>query len=151
MNTSTGAAGRGAMVVVPNYALCPAVSIEQITWQMVHALQWVWRHAAAHGGDPQRIVVAGQAAGGHLAALMLSCRWKQVADDLPSQLVGGALAISGVYDLEPLRTLDSKKRILGMAAREGWRLVFEHDHDLPMGVLHEDGGKLRAVACAVEA
>jgi arylformamidase len=93
----------GAMVVVPNYALCPAVSIEQITWQMVHALQWVWRHAAAHGGDPQRIVVAGHSAGGHLATMMLSCRWKQVADDLPSQLVGGALAISGVYDLEPLR------------------------------------------------
>ena len=55
------------------------------------------------------------------------------------------------YDLEPLRTLDSKKRILGAAAREGWRLVFEHDQDLPMGVLHEDGGKLRAVPCAVEA
>ena len=55
------------------------------------------------------------------------------------------------YDLEPLRTLESKKRVLGMAAREGWRLIFEHDHDLPMGVLQEDGGKLRAVPCAVEA
>jgi glyoxylase-like metal-dependent hydrolase (beta-lactamase superfamily II) len=55
------------------------------------------------------------------------------------------------YDLEPLRTLESKKRILGQAAREGWRLVFEHDHDLPMGILNEDGGKLRAVSCAVEA
>lgn len=93
----------GAMVVVPNYALCPAVSIEQITWQLVHALQWVWRHAAAHGGDPGRIVVAGHSAGGHLAAMMLSCRWKQVAEDLPAQLVGGAMSISGVYDLEPLR------------------------------------------------
>ena len=55
------------------------------------------------------------------------------------------------YDLEPLRTLESKKRILGLAARDGWRLVFEHDDDLPLGVLHEDGGKLRAVPCAVEA
>ncbi len=55
------------------------------------------------------------------------------------------------YDLEPLRTLESKKRILGKAAREGWRLVFEHDHDLPLGVLNEMGGKLRAVPCAVEA
>ena len=55
------------------------------------------------------------------------------------------------YDLEPLRTLDSKKRILGRAAREGWRLVFEHDHDMPMGLLNDDGGKLRAVACIVEA
>ncbi len=93
----------GAMVVVPNYALCPAVSIEQITWQMVHALQWVWRNAATFGGDPQRIVVAGHSAGGHLAAMMLSCRWKQVDEALPAQLVGGALSISGLYDLEPLR------------------------------------------------
>lgn len=55
------------------------------------------------------------------------------------------------YDLEPLRTLESKKRILPLAAREGWRLVFEHDAILPLGVLEEDGGKLRAVPCAVEA
>lgn len=55
------------------------------------------------------------------------------------------------YDLEPLRTLESKKRILGIAAREGWRLVFEHDHDMPLGALVDDAGKLRAVPCAVEA
>jgi len=55
------------------------------------------------------------------------------------------------YDLEPLRTLASKKRILPLAVREGWRLVFEHDIELPFGVLEEDRGKLRAVACAVEA
>ena len=93
----------GAVVVVPNYALCPAVSVEQITWQVLRALQWTWRHATQYGGDPQRIVVAGHSAGGHLAAMALSCRWKQVADDLPAQLVGGALSISGVFDLEPLR------------------------------------------------
>jgi glyoxylase-like metal-dependent hydrolase (beta-lactamase superfamily II) len=55
------------------------------------------------------------------------------------------------YDLEPLRTLESKKRILGAAAREGWRLVFEHDHDMPLGVLEDVGGRLRAVPCSVEA
>jgi arylformamidase len=93
----------GAMVVVPNYALCPAVSIEQITWQLVRALQWVWQHAAAHGGDAQRIVVAGHSAGGHLAGMLLSCRWKQVDEALPVQLLSGALSISGLFDLEPLR------------------------------------------------
>jgi len=55
------------------------------------------------------------------------------------------------YDLEPLRTLDSKKRILTTAAREGWRLVFEHDDDMPLGVLHERDGKLKAAPCAVGA
>lgn len=93
----------GAMVVVPNYALCPAVSIEHITLQMTRALAWTWRNAALYGGNPARIAVVGHSAGGHLAAMMLSCRWKEVGDDLPAQLVSGALSISGLYDLEPLR------------------------------------------------
>jgi arylformamidase len=35
--------------------------------------------------------------------MLLSCRWKQVAEDLPAQLVSGALSISGLFDMEPLR------------------------------------------------
>lgn len=94
---------RGAMVVLPNYALCPAVGIETIALQMVQALAWVHRNAARYGGDPARVVVAGHSAGGHLAAMLLSCRWPAVARDLPARLVESALAISGVFDLEPLR------------------------------------------------
>lgn len=93
----------GALVIVPNYALCPAVTIEHITLQMVRALAWVWRNAARHGGDPQRIVVSGHSAGGHLAAMLLSCDWPAVAPDLPPRLVKSALAISGLFELEPLR------------------------------------------------
>ena len=93
----------GAMVVMPNYALCPVVSVEHIVLQLTAALAWTWRNAARFGGDPRRIVVAGHSAGGHLAAMMLSCRWKQLGDDLPAQLVGGALSISGLYDLDPIR------------------------------------------------
>ena len=93
----------GAMVVVPNYALCPAVSIEHIVMQMVQALAWVHRHAAEYGGDPARIVVAGHSAGGHLAALLLACDWRAVAPDLPPDLVRAALSVSGLYELEPLR------------------------------------------------
>jgi arylformamidase len=93
----------GALVVVPDYALAPAVTVEHITLQMARALEWVWREAPKFGGDPRRIVVAGHSAGGHAAAMLLSCRWKQLADDLPPNLVPRALAISGLYDLEPLR------------------------------------------------
>ena len=93
----------GAAVVVPNYALCPAVSIEHITLQMAAAVAWVWRHAAGFGGDPSRIALVGHSAGGHLAAMLLCCRWKEVDDELPAQPVSGALALSGLYDLEPLR------------------------------------------------
>jgi arylformamidase len=93
----------GAMVVLPNYGLCPAVGIEHIALQLAQALVWVWRHAAQYGGNPRRIALAGHSAGGHLATLLLSCRWKEVADDVPAQPLAGALSISGLYDLEPLR------------------------------------------------
>lgn len=93
----------GAMVVVPNYGLCPAVGIEDIALQTTRALAWTWRHAAEHGGDPSRIVVAGHSAGGHLAAMLLACRWKLVDDALPLRLLNGALSISGVFDLDPIR------------------------------------------------
>jgi arylformamidase len=93
----------GAMVVVPDYALAPDVTVEQITLQTAQALAWVWRHIGEHGGDQRRIAVVGHSAGGHAAAMLLSCRWKQLAEDLPPNLLNRAMAISGLFDLEPLR------------------------------------------------
>lgn len=49
----------GAVVVVPNYALCPSVRMEEIALQMTRSLAWCWRHAAELGADPSRISVAG--------------------------------------------------------------------------------------------
>ena len=94
---------KGACVVVPNYALCPAVTVPDIALQMVQALAWVYRHIAVHGGDPQRITVVGHSAGGHLATMLLACLWQQVDPDLPPDLVKDAMSISGLYELEPLR------------------------------------------------
>ena len=112
----------GAMVVLPNYALCPAVSIETIVLQIVDALAWTYRHAALYGGDPKRIVVAGHSAGGHLAAMMLSCSWSVVARDLPPMLVRSALSISGVYDLEPVRQAPFLKDDLRLTAAQARKL-----------------------------
>ena len=94
---------QGICVVVPSYDLCPAVTIPEITMQMVAALAWVYRNIAQHGGNSKRITVVGHSAGGHLVAMLLACVWKAYAADLPVDLVKNALSISGLYDLEPLR------------------------------------------------
>ncbi len=41
------------------------------------------------------------------------------------------------YDLEPLRTLESKRKLVREAMDEGWWLFFEHDPDVVMGRLGE--------------
>ena len=98
----------GACVVVVNYALCPGtdkapVTIPDIALQCARSLAWVWRHIGAHGGNRQDITVIGHSAGGHLAAMLLGCRWKEVGADLPADLVRKAMSISGLFDLEPIR------------------------------------------------
>ena len=90
----------GACVVIPNYDLCPAVTIPEIVLQMVRALAWTYRNAVKFGGNPNRITVVGHSAGGHLAAMLLTCQWPAHAADLPADLVKNALSISGLYELE---------------------------------------------------
>jgi glyoxylase-like metal-dependent hydrolase (beta-lactamase superfamily II) len=43
------------------------------------------------------------------------------------------------YDLEPLVTLESRRRTYQRAEAEGWLLVFEHDPRVAMGRLGHDG------------
>jgi arylformamidase len=93
---------RGVTVAVPNYALCPKVGIEDIVKQNLLAIAWLWHYGARYGVNPGRLYVAGNSAGGHLTAMMLAARWTTYMPELPYNLVKGGLAISGIYDLEPL-------------------------------------------------
>lgn len=116
----------GARVVLPNYALAPAVTVRHIVMQTVRAVAWVHLHFASHGGDPTRIVVAGHSAGGHLAAMLLACRWPEVDADLPAQVLHAALAVSGVFELEPLRHAPFLAADLKLSAREAHALSPAH-------------------------
>ncbi len=133
----------GAVVVLPNHALAPAVSVRHIVLQLVRAVAWVHRHIAAHGGDPARLIVAGHSAGGHLAAMMLACRWAAVAPDLPPALVHAALAVSGVFDLEPLRHAPFLAPDLKLSAAEARALS-------PARMPPPPGGPLLAVVGGAE-
>src|SRR5512134_1051694 len=96
----------GVSLVVVNYGLAPAVTVERIVQQMLAASAWVYRHAEEYGMDEERLFVSGHSAGGHLAAMMLAALWPVYERSLPKDLYKGALAVSGVYDLRPLVQVD---------------------------------------------
>jgi arylformamidase len=89
----------GITVAVPDYALCPVVRVEDIVMQMVQACAWLYRNGENFGAPANRLHVFGHSAGGHLAAMMLCCRWPEYSPDLPKKVVGAAMSISGLYDL----------------------------------------------------
>ena len=91
----------GAAVALVGYDLAPAVDMDTIVGQIRDAIAWLHRYADAHGFDPERICLAGHSAGGHLAAMALATDW--TASGLPADLIKGVCAISGVFDLEPIR------------------------------------------------
>lgn len=93
---------RGITVVVPDYALCPTVTLDEIVRQMRAACAWVLRNIGAHGGDPQRVAIGGSSAGGHLAAMCLQTAWERDYG-LPQDPFRGAVMASGLFDLAPLR------------------------------------------------
>lgn len=92
----------GITTVVVNYALAPRVTIDEITRQARAACAWVLRHIGHHGGDPARVVVGGHSAGGHLTAMCVQTPWAQDYG-LPQDPFRGAVMVSGLFDLRPLR------------------------------------------------
>lgn len=91
----------GACVILNNYDLCPNVSMDEITRQNRAALAWIYKNASSIGGDPGRIHVTGHSAGGHLTGMLMATEWEKYG--LPFDVVNGAVPLSGLFDLEPLR------------------------------------------------
>lgn len=113
---------QGVCVVAVNYGLAPGTSIERIALQMTQALAWTYREIERYGGNRKRIVLAGHSAGAHLATMLLGCDARLLGDDLPSHIATRALAISGVYELEPVRRTPFLKDDLNLTPRAVARL-----------------------------
>ena len=89
----------GVLAVIVNYALVPTVRIGELVRQCRAALAWVHANIARYGGDPNRIFVSGHSAGGHLVAVLAA----MAGEPDTRALLQGGVALSGLFDLEPIR------------------------------------------------
>ena len=92
----------GAMFVALDFTLVPATTLPAMGAQVRRALYWLWRNVAAHGGDAERIHIAGHSSGANLVGQVLMTDWANDFD-APADLVKSAVFISGLGDLEPVR------------------------------------------------
>lgn len=92
----------GISLVTVNYTLAPGASLDEIVRQCRAALAWTHANASDFGGDPERIFISGSSAGGHLTGMLLAGGWHGDFG-VPEDAVKGACALSGIYDLEPIR------------------------------------------------
>ncbi len=94
-------------VAMINYALCPALTVEDIVRQVLQATAWCYRNGGNFGAPHHRLHVAGHSAGGHLTAMMLAAQWPRFAADLPAKVVQGGLSVSGIFDVTPVMNTPS--------------------------------------------
>jgi acetyl esterase/lipase len=87
-----GPLARGINVALIGYTLAPEARLDRIVGEVGRAVQWLDEHLADFGADPTRLYVSGWSAGGHLTAMTMTQR-----------VVRGGIAISGIFDLEPIR------------------------------------------------
>jgi arylformamidase len=90
----------GASVVVIHYDLAPSVTLDTIVAEIQRSIAWTFRNIAGYGGNPHQLYIAGNSAGGHLAAMALAHDWE--ADGLPGDVIKGAALITGVMDCAPV-------------------------------------------------
>jgi acetyl esterase/lipase len=96
---TAGALERGWSAALPGYTLAPEASLTQIVGEIRAALDWLAAHGAEHG-IAGKVVLSGWSAGGHLTAMTL---------DHP--LVAAGLAISGIFELAPIRETDLDEKL----------------------------------------
>ncbi len=87
-----GPMAHGINVALIGYTLAPDATLDEIVAEIHAGLDFLAEQLPTLGGDARRIVVSGWSAGGHLAAMALG-----------HPQVKAAMAISGIYDLEPIR------------------------------------------------
>jgi arylformamidase len=107
--------GRGAAYLAPDFGSLKTIRLPEMIENCRRALEWTVRNAASFGGDPGRIFLAGHSSGAHLAGCVLITEWTRRG--LPADAIKGALLMSGIYDLYPVR-LSSRSTFLHITPEE---------------------------------
>src|SRR4051812_4644788 len=89
---ATGPMAHGINVALIGYTLAPDATLDEIVREIHAGLDFLVAQLPGLGGDANQIVVSGWSAGGHLTSMALS-----------HPHVRAGMAISGIYDLEPIR------------------------------------------------
>src|SRR3954453_6057 len=95
-------AKNGVVAVVPNYRLSPLVRHPEHAKDVARAFAWTVKNVDRYGGDPDRIILVGHSAGGHLAALLAADERylkapKLKLTDKQRQSLRGVVSLCGVY------------------------------------------------------
>ena len=91
----------GYAVVLAGYRLYPQARYPGMLEDGARALRWVADHAAALGGDPQRVVLMGHSAGAYNAVMLgLDRRWL-AHEGLSPDGLRGVIGLAGPYDFYP--------------------------------------------------
>jgi len=69
--------------------------------QVRRAVAWVVRNARSFGGDPGRVYLSAHSSGSHLAGCVLATGLAE--EGLAADALKGAMLVSGMYDLKPVR------------------------------------------------
>ena len=99
---AAGLVAAGISVASIDYTLAPAASLDEIVRQVRAGMAWLTKHAGTYGADTRLLHVGGHSAGGHLVGMLLAGGWLD-SFGLRSDLIGTALPVSGLFDLQPLR------------------------------------------------
>ncbi len=126
-------ASQGVGLVLPNYRLSPGVTHPEHIKDVARAVAWTKHHIAEHGGDPERLFLAGHSAGGHLVALLATDETYLKAEGLGTADIKGVIAVSGVYRI-PAGKFDTT---LGGATS----LAFRVDEVAPLRGSGDDGAR----------
>ena len=105
-------AAQGFLVAIPDYRLVADAPYPAFLQDCAAAVKWVRANARRHGGDPDRIILAGHSAGAYNAAMVaLDPRW--LGADRAA--VRGFAGLAGPYDFLPLDTDVTRATFGGVA------------------------------------